>query len=395
MALPLITSVFLNVTDACCLACRYCFVSQHPNYMSYETAKDTADFLIRNAEQSGDIPSINFFGGEPTLCWDSVIVPLTRYIRETYKRPFRLSMTTNGVLLNAERIAFMKNNQISILFSIDGDRETQDYNRPCSDGNGSFELLEKNIDLIAQSFPDVTFRSTIIPETCHNIFHNIQFALKHGFKHFFITPNTFERWQEKDRQTVEKELRKYSDWVISYFRSGKTPPISFSEYDRAFVKIQRINTAIARHQYRTESGCHSCGKCGLGATRFAAVDYKGDVLGCQELASQAPNVRDMFFIGNIYTGIDDSRREALMGAYHSKAEHGTDCKNCRLARICDGGCAANNYMINGDVNICPPTYCWWVRLILDEAIYIMHTLGKEENQTFSLYWRMVHDGGKF
>lgn len=96
--LPLITSVFLNVMNACNLACRYCFVEQHPNFMSYETARETADFLIRNAEESGDVPSINFFGGEPTLCWDSIIVPLSRYIREEYGKPFRMSMTSNCTL---------------------------------------------------------------------------------------------------------------------------------------------------------------------------------------------------------------------------------------------------------------------------------------------------------
>lgn len=72
--LPLITSVFLNITNACNLACRYCFVKQSPDYMTYQTAKDSADFLIHNAEIAGVTPAITFFGGEPLLGWDSVIV---------------------------------------------------------------------------------------------------------------------------------------------------------------------------------------------------------------------------------------------------------------------------------------------------------------------------------
>ena len=121
--LPKITSVMLNVTHACNLRCRYCFVNQKPETMIYQTAKDTVHFLLNNCKEN-ETPSINFFGGEPMLCWDSIIVPLTKYIREELKTPFDLSMTTNGTLLNEERIQFMKDNHIGMLFSIDGSQVT-------------------------------------------------------------------------------------------------------------------------------------------------------------------------------------------------------------------------------------------------------------------------------
>lgn len=49
--------------------------------MTYDTALDAAKFLIANAEEVNQTPSINFFGGEPMLMWDSIIVPLTNWIR--------------------------------------------------------------------------------------------------------------------------------------------------------------------------------------------------------------------------------------------------------------------------------------------------------------------------
>ena len=124
MEFPKITSAFLNLTNACNLACRYCFVKQSPDYMSCRTAQDAADFLAANA---GDAPpSINYFGGEPLMCWDSVIVPLTGYIRARYGERFRLSMTSNCVLMTEDKLRFMKENKIGLLFSMDGDRATQD-----------------------------------------------------------------------------------------------------------------------------------------------------------------------------------------------------------------------------------------------------------------------------
>ena len=80
-SLPEITSAFLVLTQACNLKCKYCFVVQKPRSMTFQTAVDAADYLAANAEERGETPSINFFGGEPLLKWKDVIVPLTYYIR--------------------------------------------------------------------------------------------------------------------------------------------------------------------------------------------------------------------------------------------------------------------------------------------------------------------------
>jgi len=55
--------------------------------------------------------------------WDEIIAPLTLWIREN-NFPINLSMTTNGTLLNEERIKFLKNNEVGLLLSIDGAKET-------------------------------------------------------------------------------------------------------------------------------------------------------------------------------------------------------------------------------------------------------------------------------
>ena len=392
--LPPITSIFLNVTDSCCLSCRYCFVSQQPNFMTYEVAKDAADFVIKNAESINTTPFINFFGGEPTLCWDSIIVPLTNYIRKEYAKPFTLSMTTNGILLNEERLKFLTENDIGLLFSIDGDKETQDYNRPCNNGKSSFDALGDNIDLIAKYFPNVCFRSTIIPETCHNTFHNIMFARDHGYVNFFTIPDAFREWSDYSKRTLQLEMRKYSEYVIECFRNGSRPHIRFSEYDESFSKITKINSAILQDQFRCDGRCAATGKCGLGTNRGASVGYNGDVFACQEMVSPKESNKNKFYIGNIYTGVDDSLRIQLAESFDQNADRTGNCAHCRLNRICNGGCVANNFMITGDVNKMSPVFCWWQNILLDEAIYVSNVLGKESNPTFITYWRSTTNGRK-
>jgi sulfatase maturation enzyme AslB (radical SAM superfamily) len=108
--------------------------------------------------------------------WDEIIVPLVTWIRKEYKEPFSIGITTNGTLLGPSSLEFMKKNDMTLLLSIDGAKETQDYNRPFHSGKGTFDNLENKLPLIIRAFPNTTFRSTVIPDTVEYLFDNIMFA---------------------------------------------------------------------------------------------------------------------------------------------------------------------------------------------------------------------------
>ena len=352
--------------------------------MSLDTAKQAAGFLIRNAEEQGDIPEINFFGGEPLLMWDGIIEPLALWLREDYGKPFKLSMTSNCTYMTEDRLAFMKKYDIGLLFSLDGAKETQDYNRPFHGGRGSFDALEPLIPEILAAYPDMTLRMTAIPETCGHVFENILWGESMGYSNFFVVPNVFEAWDGKARDTLAGEMRKYGDYYIDSYRTGKRP-LTFSTFEDAFREIRDINAAEARGEYRAGGKCKAEGKCGLGATRFASIHPNGNIYGCQEMTSNEGE-ESVFYIGNLTDGVDDARRYALMRAFGERAAKGLDCANCEYDRICDGGCVANNYMATGRLNELPEVYCWWRRTILDEAVRVMQVLGEEENAAFRAHW---------
>lgn len=378
--LPKITSAFLNLTNACNLACRYCFVEQKPDYITLQTAKDAADFLARNAEETKDIPSINFFGGEPMLMWEEIIVPLTGYVREKYGDAFGLSMTTNGTLLSEERLQFMKEHGVGLLLSIDGDRETQDYNRPLHGGGSSFDMLREKLPLLLSYYPEVTFRSTVIPKTAARLFDNATFASGLGFKSYFCIPNILEQWDKESLRSLKEELRKFSDYYISCFRAGKRL-MSFSALEDCFQRIARVNEAEERRSHRSSVGCTACGKCGLGANFAAGINVDGKIYSCQEFCG-AKSVREKFHIGSIYEGVLERRRHQIAKEFDDTPSRGDDCSACVLNHICDGGCVANNFFATGDVNQVPAIWCMWERLLFQEAVYILHTLGDEKNEAF-------------
>jgi uncharacterized protein len=161
--------------------------------MTYEVAQAAVDFIIENLKKKNEERGhITYFGGEPTIMWDEIIVPLTNYIKEN-NLPIDLGITTNGTLLNEERIKFLYDNNITPLLSIDGDRETQEFNRPCRTGN-SFDLVMENIPILLKYFPNTTFRGTIYAPTAKNTFQNYLFAVKLGFKKVFFIPDVRHPW---------------------------------------------------------------------------------------------------------------------------------------------------------------------------------------------------------
>lgn len=381
---PLITSAFLNLTDECSCRCTYCFVDQHPNFMSYQTAKDAADFLAKNAKESGTSPSIVFFGGEPLLMYDKIIKPLTEYIRAEYGDSFGLSITSNCVDLDEKKSDFMVKNGIGLLFSIDGDKYSQNINRPLKDGGESFKILYPKIPMILDHFPNVTFRGTITPATAEYLFHNIMFAEECGFRNTFFMPNFFEPWSDDKIKSLRKQMRLYSDHYIDCLSTGKEP-IYFNQLEKQFKKILLHNFEVRNNTVRNDLSCKACGKCGLGSGSAAGININGDITACQEFFSKERNI---FTIGNIYTGVDDSLRKNLIDLFDSTPSSSSRCSTCKLKRICDGGCVANNYMATGDMNKVPEISCIWHELLFTEAIYIMNTLGKQKNERFKSRWEM-------
>lgn len=382
MDFPKITSAFLNLTNTCNLGCKYCFVHQNPQKISLQVAIDAADWLAANCEQ-GQRPFINFFGGEPLLMYGEIIKPLIKYIRDKYQENFDLGITSNCTLMTEDVAEFLSENKVGLLLSMDGDKYSQDVNRPLKDGGSSFEILYPKLQMIRKYWPEVTFRSTITPITAPYLFENIIFAEKMGFINYFAMPNCFEPWSDNDINVLRTEIEKYTNHYIKSFQQDKNP-IIFGDIEKMFRVIIERNKAIENNIYREESFCKSCGKCGLGASCSAGINFNGDIVSCQELFSCQDAI---FVIGNIYDGINNEKRESLCKWWDSKDFYGKDCPNCKLNRVCSGYCAINNYL-SGDMHKVPSILCDWKQIEFENAVKIAITLGEEKNKRFKERWGM-------
>lgn len=372
--LPKIIGGFLNITQKCNLKCKYCFVYQQPMEMTYQVAQDAADFYASNCGEK-DVPSINFFGGEPLLRWKDIIVPLTLYIRKKYGKNYRLGITTNGILLNEEKLEFMKEHDIGFLFSMDGDKKTQDLNRPFHNGKGSFDLLIDKIPMFLKYNLNATFRATVDHDNVYDMANNYQFAIDMGYNNVFMIPNVFSQWSEDEVKELEVQSMKIADIYIKNLKKGLN--VEFNQFREAQGRINNIENAKKTNDYRARGvGLPAFGRCGLGGSKFGSIGATGDVFSCQEMVEN-PEVGDKFVIGNIYTGMLEEKRWNIMSDFDPRniiRSDGKTCRGCELNQVCDGACSINNFFATGDLEIMPAVLCEFYNIMIREQRRIMQEL---------------------
>lgn len=390
------TYAMLNLTDNCNLACIYCFVQQNPHYMTLQVAKDAVDFIIKNYNikkeknllSSGEKKQIVFFGGEPTLLFDQIIIPLVHYIEEIDNlQEFSLNITTNGTLLNEDRIKFMAKYNIMPLLSMDGDKITQDYNRPSKNKNeSSFDMIEKNIPILLKYFPNVTFRSTVYKDTINYLFDNFLYAESMGFKNYTCIPDSrSQNWNEEDLENYKLQLVKIGDYILNQYLNEEEPKMRFNNLDKAFTNVILRDVNIVNNRINKWENTFYVTRCGLG-TSGCSINYKGEIFACQEQDSRENG--EYFYIGTIYDGINKEAQTRIVLDYinsNGKCEKEDECTYCQLKNECGHGCPSAQKDLFNNLGTVAYISCKDQQLTFSIAAAIMSILVQENNIIFKNY----------
>jgi uncharacterized protein len=149
-------SAILLVSYHCNLTCAGCFASggsygMPPSHMKLEVIDATVAYITKNLralyEADGYLGQANlglhFFGGEPFIAYDRMRYAVERasvaaheLSRELHRRiPTDFFVTTNGTLIDAERVEFLRQHDFTVMLSIDG--PYHDSRRPYMSGKGS------------------------------------------------------------------------------------------------------------------------------------------------------------------------------------------------------------------------------------------------------------------
>ena len=154
-------------TEGCNFRCPYCYQDHVPQSMDRHMLDQIEAYLAQETPRFRMV-QLNWFGGEPTLCKDTVLEISAQLceLRDAYGFQFASSMTTNGFLLDTVSFLDYYKNGIS-HYQITLDGWNHDKTRPHVSGGGTLNVIIRNLlrlsALPREEFPfQITLRHNIL-----------------------------------------------------------------------------------------------------------------------------------------------------------------------------------------------------------------------------------------
>lgn len=333
------TSASLLLTEDCNLACTYCFEKHNKNKMSNKVAEKSIDWLSDNAIKSQlDGFSVLLFGGEPLLNIDTIERTLEYGVQIAARKRlnFTASMVTNATVMNDRIYSVLEKYRdkvnLNIQLSVDGIPEVQDRYRITKAGNGSFDMVKKNIPIFQKLYgntPDdrrLSIHGCVNKETLPDLYKSYSFFRKElNFKQIWFLPIAEENWDENDVKIYREENQKIYDDYIAELEESKD------------ISDSRNYAPFSRYECLAQRSPVPCGA----GRNFVTITASGELYPCHQIYFNDPQ-KDTC-IGSIFGDIDEDKRRIFTDYDESDIGCG-NCENTQCYR-----CLAANWVHNGNL----------------------------------------------
>lgn len=333
---PLVKSLCLHVAHDCNLRCRYCFAGtgdfgHDRGLMTKEVGERAVEFIIENSGKRKHC-EMDFFGGEPLMNMPVVrhVVAYVRRREQETGKVFKLTLTTNGVLLDAENRRFLDENNISLVLSLDGRKAVHDHMRPTAAGTGSYDRVLAN------------FRETVKARGGENYFLRGTFTAQN----LDFTADVLDMADQGfNLLSVEPVVAKDCDYAIE---EAHLPQI-FAEYEKlaaAYLERRAQGNGFFFFHFNMDINHGPCvakrlSGCGAGHEYFA-VAPNGDLYPCHQFVG-----RDAYLLGNLFDGV--VKKDLPQHFRNAHVLNKEKCRGCWARFYCSGGCHANADLFSGTI----------------------------------------------
>ena len=346
--------------STCNIDCRYCFfLSKEALYPNdkHRMSDATLEAYIRQLLESHRLPEVTvaWQGGEPTLMGLDFFRKAVALV-DRYRRPGqKISQTfqTNGIALDDEWCAFLKEHDFLVGLSIDGPREIHDTNRVTRNGQGTFDLVMKGWACLRKHGVDFNILCTVNAanqDHGRRVYRFFRDELQASWIQFIpiverATADTIHianlGWSERPKQkrllytqtgtlvtTRSVTGEKYGQFLVDIFEEWVRRDVG-----KVYVQLFDVTLEAYFGQYKL---CIHAPTCGNGP----ALEHNGDLYACDHF------VEPGFKLGNIHKThmleLVASPQQRQFGL--DKRESLTrQCRECEVRALCNGGCPKERF----------------------------------------------------
>ena len=312
----------LALSWECNLDCRYCTIDKSKKkVISIDKAKKAIDlyFSYYNEKYPGKEKKIYFFGGEPFL-HRKLLFNLTDYAKQKEKNP-KFKITTNLTILNNEIIKYIKENNIELSISLDGNKETTNKNRIFPNKNKSFDIITKNLKTLNENniFPEISM--VYDPET--DLLENLKFLLSLKIRSISFKP-ILGSVGSRNFKKVFFEFNKAADWYIDEIKNKR------------FHNIVLFRNMVSYIQTKKTFGLSPYCPAGLDDL---FVSPEGEIYPCESFYENS-----QYSLGTV----DNYRKDKhyFLREFSLRLSEKKNCENCMFNGFCIGFCPSLNLKKN-------------------------------------------------
>jgi len=356
-------SLFLIIlTLRCNQRCLYCqstpeTCDTHGYDMDESTAKKALDLIFQGPSQN---VHIEFQGGEPLLNWPVLqyMVGYSQNMAEIHKKRLKLTVISNLILMDDEKLKFLLHHNVSIVTSLDGPAEVHDKNRPFLGSGKSHAIVVKQIKKIntairqkrkgspSQFIDQLNAITTITKFSLPYAKEIIDEYVSLGFNNIFLRPLNPFGLERKTHKLISYKSEKFIafykralDYILELNSKG-----TFILERNAFFALSKIlkNDDPCFYDMRNPCGA-SIGQ--------MAFNYDGAIYSCDEGRMSSRMGYGNFQIGHVNTSrvadlIDNEVTKTL--CISSCLDNQASCSDCAYKPYC-GVCPLVNFVEYGNL----------------------------------------------
>lgn len=317
-------------SSACNMRCKYCFYEDVANTRAFKNAgimqNKTTDAMLSNIESalsSGDCVNFVFQGGEPTLVGLDYFKHFVAVAAKWKGIKVSYALQTNGILLDADWCAFLKENDFLVGISCDLLPDMHNATRIDAVGDGTYKRVVNAIALLKK----------------HKVEFNVLCTLT-----YFVARHPSKVWNQLEKLGIDYVqftpcigfIEKFSDYALTPNRFAEFYIDLFGYWYKAYAQgkyrsIKLFDDVVNQLILKVPTGCGQDGKC----RAQMVVEGDGSVYPCDFYCV------DEYKLGNLAEQrLDEILSSPVIDSFVHREQLSLPklCETCMYKGFCGGNC---------------------------------------------------------